>query len=100
MTLKRKLQLISAAAILAVPGGLILWIHGLGIQDWAESETTIDRAWTIIPTALLVAIVAGVLAARLPTPDGKKDRLGLILPWVAVLLGVLILLSLLNLGIR
>lgn len=100
MTLKRKLQLTSALSILMVPVGLVMWIHGLAIQDWSESEAAIDRAWTIIPTALLVAIVAGLLAARLPTPEGRKDRVGLILAGVAVLFSVLIFVGLLNLGIR
>jgi hypothetical protein len=100
MTKKRWLQTISACSILMVPVGLALWIKGLATEDWAASEAAIDRAWTLIPTAILVAIVTGVMAARLPDPGGKRDRVGLVLAAVAILIGVGIMISLLNLGIR
>jgi len=100
MTRKRWLQSISAFAILMVPVGLALWIKGLATEGWEASEAAIERAWTIIPTAILVAIVTGVLAAREPSPDGKRDRVGLVLAAIAVLIGVGILVMLLNLDIR
>ena len=100
MTRKRWLQSISAVAVLLVPVGLALWIKGLATKDWTASERTIDLAWTIIPTAILVAIVTGVLAARQPDPDGKRDRVGLVLAGIALLIGVGILVLLLNLDIR
>ena len=100
MTKKRWLQTISAGSILMVPVGLALWIKGLATEDWAASEAAIDRAWTLIPTALLVAIATGIWAARLPDPAGKKDRVGLLLAGIAILIGVGILVLLLNLDIR
>lgn len=100
MTKKRWLQSISAFSILMVPVGLALWIKGLATEDWTASEAAIDRAWTLIPTAILVAIVTGVMAARRPDPEGKRDRVGLVLAGIAILIGIAIVVSLLNLGIR
>ena len=99
LTRKRWLQSISAFSILMVPVGLALWIKGLATEEWAASERTIDLAWKVIPVAILVAIVSGVMAAREPDPDGKRDRVGLLLAGIGLLLGIGILLLLLNLDI-
>ena len=99
MTKKRWLQSISAFSILLVPVGLALWIKGLATKDWTAAQTTIDLAWTLIPTAILVAIFTGVMAAREPDPEGTRDRVGLVLAGIALLLGIGILVLLLNLDI-
>lgn len=100
MTKKRWLQATSAVALLMVPVGLALWIKGLATEGWEASERTIDLAWKVIPLALLVAIVSGVLAAREPNPEGKRDRVGLVIAGIGLLLGIGIVILLLNLDIR
>lgn len=100
MTTKRTLQTISAVALLMVPIGLALWIKGLATEEWNASTQIIELAWTIIPTAVLVAIVAGIMAARLPDPTGKRDRVGLVLAGIAILIGIGLMTMLLNLDIQ
>ncbi|HEX7918072.1 MAG TPA: hypothetical protein VF454_01660 [Gemmatimonadales bacterium] len=100
MSKKRWLQSISAFSLCMVPVGFALWIKGLATEEWAASEAMIELAWKVIPTALLVAIVTGVMAARQPDLAGKRDRVGLLLAGIAILLGIGIVVLLLNLDIR
>ena len=100
MSRKRRLQAISAFCILLVPVGLALWIKGLATEEWAASERIIGLAWRVIPLGIVGAILAGVAAARESDPDGKRDRVGLVLAGIGLILGVGILTLLLNLDIR
>lgn len=100
MTTKRRLQAISAFCILLVPVGLALWIKGLATEEWAASERIIELAWRVIPLGIVGAILSGVMAAREPNPEGKRDRIGLLLAGIGLLLGIGLLILLLNLDIR
>lgn len=99
MIQKRTLQRISIISSLMVPVGLALWIRGLTIQEWEASERAIDQAWTLIPVALITAIGSGAWAARLPDPEGKRDRTSWILAGIGILLAIGIIVMLLNIRI-